>query len=142
MATRIYTLAKELKLDNKVLVDICNRIGITGKGSALASLSDEEVAAIKVHLAAGGKKAGAGGGTATLEGPMARATAGRGLASPPVAHRDDHVVPSPISKKVPVLEKRPEKPAAKKPAAAIDAAPIPRPRYPRQRLLWALVNRP
>ncbi len=130
MATRIYTLAKELKLDNKVLVDICNRIGITGKGSALASLSDEEVAAIKVHLAAGGKKAGAGGGTATLEGPMARATAGRGLASPPVARRDDHVVPSPISKKVPVLEKRPEKPAAKKPAAAIDAAPDSAPTVP------------
>jgi translation initiation factor IF-2 len=123
LATRIYTLAKELKLDNKVLVDICNRIGITGKGSALASLSDEEVAAIKVHLGGAGKKAGAGGGTATLEGPTARATAGRGLASPPVARRDDHVVPSPISKKVPVLEKRPEKPAAKKPAAALDAEP-------------------
>ena len=42
---RIYALAKQLKIDGKVLVDICNRIGITGKGSALASLSDEEVAA-------------------------------------------------------------------------------------------------
>ncbi len=60
MATRIYTLAKELKLDNKVLVDICNRIGITGKGSALASLSDEEVAAIKVHLGGAGRKPAAG----------------------------------------------------------------------------------
>jgi hypothetical protein len=99
LATRIYTLAKELKLDNKVLVDICNKIGITGKGSALASLSDEEVATIKAHLGDGGKKAG--GGTATLEGPMARAVAGRGLASPAVARRDDHVVPSPVSKKVP-----------------------------------------
>jgi translation initiation factor IF-2 len=120
LATRIYTLAKELKLDNKVLVDVCNKIGITGKGSALASLSDEEVAAIKVHLGSGGKKAG---GTATLEGPATRAIAGRGLASSPVARRDDHVVPSPVSKKVPVLEKRPEKPAAAKPTAPATAAP-------------------
>ena len=131
MATRIYTLAKELKLDNKVLVDICNRIGITGKGSALASLSDEEVAAIKSHLGGSGKKGGPGGAVAVLEGPMARAVAGRGLASSPLARCDDHVVPSPVSKKVPVLEKRPEKPAAKKPAALGDApAAAPPPEAP------------
>ena len=41
MAVRIYTLAKELNLDSKVLVEICDKAGITGKGSALASLSDE-----------------------------------------------------------------------------------------------------
>ena len=40
---RIYALAKELKLDSKELVDICAKAGVTGKGSALASLSDEEV---------------------------------------------------------------------------------------------------
>jgi translation initiation factor IF-2 len=115
LATRIYTLAKELKLDNKVLVDICNKIGISGKGSALASLSDEEVATIKGHLGTASKRPG--GAAAVLEGPIARAISGRGLAASPVARRDDHVLPSPVSKKVPVLEKRPEKPAAKKPAA-------------------------
>jgi len=47
---RIYTLAKDLKLDSKELVDLCNKIGITGKGSALASLEDEEVLRIKKHL--------------------------------------------------------------------------------------------
>jgi len=55
LAIRIYQLAKQLKIDNKALVDICKRLGIEGKGSALASLSDEQVAAIKEHLG-GGKK--------------------------------------------------------------------------------------
>ena len=50
MPVRIYSLAKDLSLDSKELVDICNRIGITGKGSALASLEDDEVARIKKHL--------------------------------------------------------------------------------------------
>ena len=43
MAVRIYSLAKELKLDSKVLVELCTKAGVTGKGSALASLTDEEV---------------------------------------------------------------------------------------------------
>ena len=42
MPIRIYALAKQLKLDSKELVDICTKAGITGKGSALASLTDEE----------------------------------------------------------------------------------------------------
>ena len=36
---RIYALAKELKIDNKKLVDICTKAGIKGKGSC-ASQSD------------------------------------------------------------------------------------------------------
>ena len=47
MAVRIYSLAKDLKVDSKELVDICTHIGIGGKGSALASLSDEEVVKIQ-----------------------------------------------------------------------------------------------
>ena len=50
MPTRIYALAKELKIDSKELVDVCAKAGITGKGSALASLEDEEVAKIKEYL--------------------------------------------------------------------------------------------
>ena len=50
MAVRIYSLAKELKLDSKVLVDICTKAGVTGKGSALASLTDEEVDRVKAYL--------------------------------------------------------------------------------------------
>jgi translation initiation factor IF-2 len=43
LAVRIYTLAKELNLDNKVLLEMCSKAGVSGKGSALASLTDEEV---------------------------------------------------------------------------------------------------
>lgn len=49
-AIRIYALAKELQLDNKDLVDLLPKAGITGKGSALASLSDEEVTKLKEFL--------------------------------------------------------------------------------------------
>jgi len=51
VAVRIYSLAKDLGVDSKELVDMCARIGIQGKGSALASLEDDEIAKIKNHLA-------------------------------------------------------------------------------------------
>lgn len=51
MPIRIYAFAKELDLDNKSLLDICAKVGINGKGSALASLTDEEVAKINKHMA-------------------------------------------------------------------------------------------
>jgi len=47
---RIYALAKELDYDSKELVDICKKAGITGKGSALASLDDDEVQQLKDYL--------------------------------------------------------------------------------------------
>jgi len=50
VAVRIYSLAKDLGLDSKELVDLCARIGIQGKGSALASLEDEEILRIKRHF--------------------------------------------------------------------------------------------
>ena len=50
VAVRIYSLAKDLGLDSKELVDLCTRLGIQGKGSALASLEDEEISRIKKHL--------------------------------------------------------------------------------------------
>ena len=52
MAVRIYTLAKELKIDSKELVELCTRAGIQDKGSALASMTDEEVAKLKEFIAA------------------------------------------------------------------------------------------
>lgn len=54
---RIYALAKELNLDSKELVDLVKKVGITGKGSALASLSDEEVQRVRDHLS-GAKASG------------------------------------------------------------------------------------
>lgn len=57
LAIRIYQLAKQLKIDNKALVDVCNKLGFPGKGSALASLSDDQVVAIKEHMSGGRRTA-------------------------------------------------------------------------------------
>lgn len=54
MAVRIYALAKDLKVDSKELVDICTKAGVPGKGSALASLTEEEVEKVQQFLKAGG----------------------------------------------------------------------------------------
>jgi translation initiation factor IF-2 len=51
VAVRIYSLAKDIGLDSKELVDLCTRLGILNKGSALASLDDDEITKIKRHLA-------------------------------------------------------------------------------------------
>ncbi len=59
MPVRIYALAKELDLDSKDLVDLCPKVGIQGKGSALASLTDEEVAKIRHYLSSGSSRAAA-----------------------------------------------------------------------------------
>ena len=50
MAVRIYSLAKELNIDNKELVSICEKAGLRGKGSALASLDDDEVIKVKKFI--------------------------------------------------------------------------------------------
>ena len=99
---RIYALAKELKVDSKELVDICAKAGITGKGSALASLSDDETAKIKSFLDGGGKKAAAprpGAGQ-----PVRQDT------SKPIT-RDDYVAPGNAGSKPRVIV--PPKPAPK-----------------------------
>ena len=71
MAVRIYTLAKELKLDSKELVELCTRAGIQDKGSALASMSDEEVAKLKEFIAAKSRPAPpAGAAPAKVAAPV------------------------------------------------------------------------
>jgi translation initiation factor IF-2 len=47
VSVRIYALAKDLGIDNKELLDICEKAGIKGKGSALASLDEAEIARVK-----------------------------------------------------------------------------------------------
>jgi translation initiation factor IF-2 len=105
LAIRIYALAKELQIDNKKLVDICTRAGITGKGSALASLSDEEVVRLKEFMA-GGQRA-AGGKAGTARAPDTPATGGS-------IRRQDYIPPAGTGtgSKVPVL--KPDKPVARK----------------------------
>jgi len=48
---RIYAFAKDLGMDNKQLLDICEQAGVSGKGSALASLSEDEITTINAFMA-------------------------------------------------------------------------------------------
>jgi translation initiation factor IF-2 len=87
---RIYALAKELQVDSKKLVDLCARAGITGKGSALASLEDAEVEKVKAFIAgATAKKAPTAPVQPPRQAPKQILTLGPGpssrSASPPVA---------------------------------------------------------
>ncbi len=141
MAVRIYSLAKEYKIDSKELVDICTRAGIAGKGSALASLTDDEVVRLKEFLSGGGRS-----GTAPSRGPKpgiapAGATA---VAEPDVMRREDYIAPGGISggrppvidaprpeklqpieaRKKPIAPEGPKPPAPKGPPA-IKMAPLP-----------------
>ncbi len=50
---RIYAFAKELGLDNKQLLEICEKANIKGKGSALASLEDHEIVIVKEFMSGG-----------------------------------------------------------------------------------------
>lgn len=73
MPKRIYALAKELAMDSKDLVDLCTKIGIQNKGSALASLEDDEVDRIEKYLAGSGKEAEASAPAADAPAPRVEA---------------------------------------------------------------------
>ncbi len=139
LPVRIYSLAKELKLDSKELVDICTSAGVTGKGSALASLTDEEVERVKAFIAGGSQatKAAAPKPRAAAVPPMApaaKAETAPGTGSEAV-RREDYIAPTgALSERVPVLgdrnkKKRPDSPAAQRPSAprssSIKLAPLP-----------------
>lgn len=76
MPIRIYALAKELDIDSKELVDVCTKAGVGGKGSALASLSDDEVIKVKAHLNKSAAPAASAGppSVGTAPAPMTRPT--------------------------------------------------------------------
>jgi len=94
---RIYSLAKQLKLDSKVLVDICTKAGVTGKGSALASLTDEEMATVTAFIS--------GGKAARFGAPPAAAGRPETAAPPSPFRREDYIAPAGTVglSKVPVL---------------------------------------
>ncbi|QDV62780.1 translation initiation factor IF-2 [Crateriforma conspicua] len=87
MPVRIYALAKELNLDSKDLVEIVKKVGLTGKGSALASLTDDEAVKVREHLSGGGASAG-------KKAPAAKAALADSSPAAPVAAVRDAVVPS------------------------------------------------
>ena len=108
MPIRIYALAKELKIDSKELVEVCTKAGIPGKGSALASLDDDEVAKVKSYLS--GPKPAA---TKPSAPTTAAAPSPPPAATPP--KREDSVLPK-AGGKIRVLggkAKSAEKPAAR-----------------------------
>ena len=82
---RIYALAKELQLDSKELVEICPKAGVTGKGSALASLSEDEVEKVRSYLS-GGKPAEKPAKSRPADGPSVRP-------APTGFTRDDYISP-------------------------------------------------
>ncbi len=79
MGVRIYALAKELNIDSKEVVDACQKVGISGKGSPLASLDDAEV--VKVRSFLGGSAPAASASPRTANAPKAVAAESR-AASP------------------------------------------------------------
>lgn len=95
MPVRIYALAKDLKLDSKDLVTICNKIGITGKGSALASLEDDEVARVKKYLAGGSSNSGGSSPAPASTATASPATPAASIA--PIPPRQDPAI-SPIDR--------------------------------------------
>ncbi|MDR0335681.1 MAG: translation initiation factor IF-2 [Planctomycetaceae bacterium] len=50
MSIRIYALAQQLKVETKKLIDVLKQLGIEGKGSSLASLTEEEVEKVKAAV--------------------------------------------------------------------------------------------
>ena len=128
MAVRIYTLAKELKIDSKELVDLCTRAGIQDKGSALASMTDEEVAKLKEFIAGRSKPADKG----PVSKPAAAAPV-RPVAGAPLK-REDYIAPAGVAKGKPPEIASPPKPAEQKPRPMVRPGgdgpkPVPRPAF-------------
>jgi translation initiation factor IF-2 len=128
LAVRIYSLAKELKIDSKELVDICTRAGIPGKGSALASLADDEVVRLREYLAGGGGRGKpAGPGVAPRAASPKPSGGGVAVAPPPehdVLRREDYIGPGgTVAGKPPVLDNRPERTQPREPRRKAPAAP-------------------
>ena len=115
MPARIYALAKELNLDSKDLVDIVKKVGITGKGSALASLTDDETQKVRDHLAGSAKPA------APKTPVVAKATTST---TAPVAAVRDSVVPE-KRKPIAIQIGRPNKPKPASVGGSKPAAPAP-----------------
>jgi translation initiation factor IF-2 len=144
---RIYALAKELNLDSKDLVDLCAKAGITGKGSALASMTDDEVTRLRAFLsggaAGGGKTAartearagdgGRSGGVKTLPGTLRRedyvaptATVGSRPKVIEIKPRVEREKPETVEPAPPPVEEQPPVlPEAAPPTVAAEAPPPP-----------------
>jgi translation initiation factor IF-2 len=123
VAVRIYTLAKELKIDSKELVDLCTRAGIQDKGSALASMTDEEVAKLKEFLAGRSKPA------EKAPAPKPPVAPTRPAAGVPL-RREDYIAPAGVAQGKPA-EIQPTEPKPRPTVRPGGSAtkPVPRPAF-------------
>ncbi len=96
MSIRIYALAQQLKVETKTIVDVLKTLGIEGKGSALASLTEEEVGQVKTAIHKSSAKTPKSGAPVRPDAPLQRPA-------------------SPVSVgKIPVIKNIPTKPTDKK----------------------------
>ena len=146
MSVRIYQLAKEFEFDSKEFLEICAKAGVTGKGSALASLTDDEESKVRGYIAGGvgktgGRTAAAGGakgGTATLPPPPTSAPISREAYIPPAGTLGKPPVlpgkPAPVAKpervERPAAAEAPKKPPEGPKAPVIRVAPLPTAQQP------------
>ena len=121
MPIRIYALAKELKIDSKDLVDICTKAGIPGKGSALASLEDDEVVKLRAFMEGSAAKRPTGPAPLVdTKAVLSTPVAGTATLPPPPPPR-----PSPLRRQIGAA------PAAPSDGSGVALAPPPSP-PPRQ----------
>jgi translation initiation factor IF-2 len=133
VAVRIYTLSKELKIDSKELVELCTRAGIQDKGSALASMSDEEVAKLKEFIAAKSRPP-----ERPAPAPVKPAAPAAAKPTAPVTttlKREDYIAPAGVAKGKPP-EVAPPKPVSTEPKprptvrpGGDGPKPVPRPAF-------------
>ena len=126
MPVRIYSLAKELKIDSKELVELCTKAGLSGKASPLASLADDEVIRLKEFLANRGSRSASSSQPAPMPvrspkpAPIAAPTKAptKAPAAPPapavtiepdVMRREDYIAPGGVSARVPVTDIKAER---------------------------------
>lgn len=119
MPKRIYALAKELTMDSKDLVDLCTKLGILNKGSALASLDDGEVDRIRQHLS---EASAAPAAPEKPAAPLAPERPQRPLASRPSEDRV-RVLGKPKSSNAPLSRRGEDEPAEAEEAASASQAP-------------------
>jgi len=139
---RIYALAKDLKIDSKELVEFCNKAGIPGKGSALASLEDDEIVKLKAWMDASAAKRQAAvppplvdtkavlstpvAGTATLPPPPSRPSPLKPRVTPPPAPTPSVAAPvTPPAPPPPARVVEPEVPAISAKSTAVVELPPP-----------------
>jgi translation initiation factor IF-2 len=145
LPVRIYSLAKELKIDSKELVELCTKAGLSGKASPLASLADDEVVRLKEFLANRASRPASGGPPAPMpvrspkpapiaapprlstkaptKAPVAPASATPPpptIVEPDVIRREDYIAPGGVSARAPVTEIKAERPSGESRKKSID----------------------